>query len=344
MIIKNKVAFVKSVGIIVSVDMGIQNLVFPASAPQKGTIIEYDAATVEGVAPEYNSFANKAKVVSKDGKEVVRLAPVNFNNSISKETIHANAVKFGQNEYGVGSIDTLMQSALTGVGKLHQNARVGLKKIIYEALTTHRITSGFVGVNGAEDIVFNVPALNKEVFDGTIKKYWSNTTSTPLVDVKRAVNAMKVKPRYVIVNDNTYSDFIENAQVLTTDNSSTGEKKNFTINEDIDIEADFFRAGRINFRGVIIDMYVERGVRNTGLGYEPCMANGYVVYAGGNGGSTEFGGIPIAHAGGVDNIAAVYDVQEIIEANPPQHEIIYRSAPLPCIKSGESFFSQKVEA
>jgi hypothetical protein len=309
-----------------------------------GELIEYDMATVDGVAPSYNSFANSANVVSKNGKDVVRLAPVNYNNAISKGVIDANAVKFGETEYGGGTVDAVTQSALDGVGLLHLNRTVGLKAIMYEALTTHQIADGYQGPEGTEDIVFNVPAANKEEFDGTDPKYWSNTDSVPLTDIKRAYTAMLLKPRFVIMNDNTYANFIENAQVLTADDNTSGKKKNYTINEKVDIEADFFRAGRINFEGVILDVYVERGRRYTGSAHVPYMPDGYVVYASGMGGSTEFGGIPVATADGVSNIAGEYDVSEVITQNPPQHNLIYRSAPLPVLKNGEAFFSQKVEA
>ena len=39
-----------------------------------------------------------------------------------------------------------------------------------------------------------------------------------------------------------------------------------------------------------------------------------------------------------------FDVQEIVTQNPPQHLLQYRTAPLPTLKQGEAYFSQKVEA
>lgn len=343
-LIKNQKAFVNAVSTIVAVDNGVIDTFFPGMQLHTTEEIEYDAATVEGVAPEYNSFASTAKVVSKNGKDVVSLKPVNFNNAISKGVIDANAVKFGQNEYGDGTIDAVTESALNGVGKLHLNRLVGTKALVYEALTSHKIAGGFIGTNGTEDIVFPVPAANKEVFDGTTLKYWSDTTnSKPLDDVIRAYNAMKVKPSAVIMNDTTFSYFYDNAQVLTVDNITTGEKKNFTVNENVDPTASFYRAGRIMYKGVAIDVFVERGQRYTGSGYVPFMPNGYVVYASPIG-EMHYGGIPVAENGGVRNIAAEFDVREVISENPPQHNLIYRSAPLPVLKNGNAYFSQKVTA
>ena len=343
-LINNKKEFVKSVGLIVEADRGMINDLFPMVNYQSKEEIVYDSATVEGVSPEYSSFAQTANVVSKDGKDRVTLKPVNFNNAISKETIDADAEQFGQNEYGDGEIDTVMQSALTGVGKLHLNKLVGEKKIAYEAICTHKIVGGHIGANGAEDIVFNVPAGNKEVFDGTTLKYWSDTTNArPLDDMLRAYRAMKIKPTRVIMNDTMYSYFYDNATVFTTDNTSSGIKKNFTVNENVAEGAKYFRAGRVNYKGMIIDVYVETEQRWTGSAYTPFMADGYVVYASPLG-ELNYGGIPVAEAGGVRRMTADFDVQEIITQNPPQHLVMYRSAPLPTLKNGEAYFSQYVIA
>ena len=345
-LINNRKEFVKAISLIVVTDMGVMNDLFPGIKLNTKEEIEYDAAVVEGVSPEYNSFAETAKVITKDGKDRVTLKPVNFNNAISKETIDADAEQFGQNEYGDGTIDATTESALTGIGKHHLNAKVGIKKIIYEALTTHKIVDGYIGVDGKEDIVFPVPAANKEVFDGTVLKYWSAGASValPVTDIERAVKAMKIKPSRVVMNDTTFSNFIANDQVTTADNSTTGTKRNFIQNENVDIEANYYTAGRLILSsGKTIDIKVENEQRFTGAAYTPFLADGYVVYASPLG-VMNYGGIPIAENGGVRRIAAEFDVQEIVTQNPPQHLLQYRTAPLPTLKQGEAYFSQKVEA
>lgn len=344
MIIKQKKIFISAVAAIVLVDLGIQDLVFGETKTMTTDLIEYDSATIEGVSPEYNSFANTANVQRKDGKDTTTLAPVNFNDSIAKGVIDANATKFGENEYGdTAGLSAEVQSALDGVGKLHLNAMVGRKKIMYEALALHKIVGGYITETGREDIVFNVPSDNMEIFDGTTKLYWSNAASKPLTDMKRAISNMKIKPRFAVMNESMYTNFVNNAQVITEANS-TDTAKNFTLNENIDIEKDLFLAGRVMFEGIVLDVYVERGTRFTGSAYVPYMPDGYVSYAGRNGGATYFGGIPVAVKDGVRNISAEFDVDEVIKTDPPQHKVVYRTAPLPVLKNGESFYSQKVEA
>lgn len=345
-IISDKIAFIGGVMTLVNVDMGIQTLVFPKARPQTGSTIEYDTATVEGVAPAYNSFRNASKVVTKDGKDTVRIAPVNYNESISKTAIDANIVKFGENSYDQSMGTPQEQEALEGVAKLYLRTQVGTKAMIYEALTTHKIAKGYQGVSGDEDIVFAVPAANKEVFDGATLKYWSDTTnSKPLDDMVRAVRAMKIPATMVVMNDVMYAYFMANAQVLTADNTSTGKKRNYIVNENVDPNLDFYNAGKVIYMGVVLDVYVEKGSRLLTTGsYAKYLADGYVVYTSPMAGSTEFGGIPVAGNNGVENVASEIDVGEVINQDPPEHKVVYRTAPLPVLKNGHKFFSQYVIA
>jgi len=339
--IKDKKTFVTAVSAMVDVDMGAMDKVFGKPQTVNTELIEYDIATVEGVLPEYNSFRNSANVIVKNGKETVKVAPVNFNDSISKDVIEADAMKFGENEYGDGSVDATMESMLNGVGKLHLNAMVGTKKVAYEALTTFKIANGYQGKNGREDIVFPVPATNKEVLDGTTYKLWDDASSLPLEDITRAYDSMVIKPSFIIMNSATFAKFVGNTTVLTADKE--GEAKNFYTNTNIDGQNDFYMAGKIIYNHVVLDVYVEKGTYKDKTGATlPYLADGYVVYTNERNGQLIYGGIPKASQGGVKRIRAVFDVDEVITVNPPVDEVIYRTAPLPVLKQAEGFYSQKV--
>jgi len=342
-LIKDKISFVRSIGTIVDVDMGVVDKVFGNPIPVSTSLIEYDTATVSGVLPDYNSFRNTANVVSKDGKDTVKIAPVNFNNSISKDAIDAEAMKFGENIYGDGIVDARMEALLNGVGKLHLNALVGTKKIAYEALTTFKIAKGYQGKNGTEDIVFPVPAANKEVLDGTTYKLWSDTANaTPLVDIKRAFDAMLIKPTFIIMNSVTYAYFIANANVLTADDASAGKMKNFYINENVDGTKYFYKAGKIIYNNVIVDVFVENGVYKDKTGAtKKYLEDGYVIYTNAGNGELYYGGIPKAQQGGVRNVRVIFDVDEVLTIDPPMEKVVYRTAPLPVLKTNEGFYSQK---
>jgi len=346
-LIQDKKELVQAVQTVVAVDNTIMNLLFPTERFHVTETIEYDASTVEGVAPSYNSFKNKANVVSKDGFDTVTLNPVNYNESISKTAIEANARKFGENIYGdtAGMVSPIQRSLLDGVSKLELRTQVGKKAIMYEALTTHKIAGGFFGTSGAEDIEFAVPAANKEVLANTGDNlYWDNASAKPLTNLLRIYRAMKVKPTAIVMGSTEYGYFYDNAQIATVDNLTTGEKKNFYVNEAADSSSQAFRAGRINYKGMILDVWVEPQTRLLANGSRtPYMPDKYVVFASNNG-EIHYGGIPVAQNGTVENITAPFDVQEIVEINPPVHEVVYRAAPLPVLKNGEEYYSLKVRA
>lgn len=341
-LINDKKQFVNAVSTIVNVDLGVESKVFPSMMFSKADTIEYDMVTVTGVAPSYNSFANTARVISKNGKDKVTLNPVNFNDSISKTVIDANKEKFGQNEYGEGNVDATTESALNGVGGIRLNHLIGKKKLIYEALTTHQIAGGYQGSNGAEDIVFAVPSANKVEFDGTTagQLYWSNANAKPVTNLLTAYTSMIVKPSMVIMNDIDFGKFYGSSEIRTSDNTSTGTKRNFIMNENIDSESDFYLAGRLMEKGIALDIYVERG--RIGGGATPYLTTGYVVMCSPKG-EMHFGGIPVAEAGGIRMMSTEWDADEVITQNPPQHMVVVRTAPLPVLKNGNAFYSMKVE-
>lgn len=342
-LIPNKKEFVQSVGIIIEVDTTVQDMLFPAVKLHKTQEITYDMAVVEGETVAFNSFANTSKTIVKDGKNVVTIAPVNLNNSISKDEIDANALKFGQSEYGDENIDPEMESALNGVGKIRLNHMATGKAIMYEALTTHQIAGGYTNADGTQDIVFAVPAANKAVFDGSSAKqfYWSDVANAlPVTNIVEAYDAMKVKPSAVVMNSSAYSYFMQNAEVVATAAHAT-KPQNFFINADVNPASEAFRAGRIVHNGVIIDVYVEKQTKKDG---NPFLANGYVVLASPIG-EMNYGGIPVGEVGtGVRNIMAEWDADEVVTLDPPQHKLVVRTAPLPTLKNGEGYYSMKTEA
>jgi len=149
-----------------------------------------------------------------------------------------------------------------------------------------------------------------------------------------------------IMSSDTYGDFYSNGQILTADDTANGRKKNYTENEGVDPESKFFRAGRLRYKEMAIDIYVESDTYKVGATDTLYLPDAYVVLTSRGAGSTEYAGIPVAEKGaeGVYNIAAKVDVREIITLDPPQHKVVHRSAPLPLIKDGNSFYSMKVKA
>lgn len=341
-IVEDKKEFVAGVAVMIDADQGIINDMFPLAKYHTKKEIKYNTARVEGTISAYNSFSNTANVVEKDGKDVVTLTAINLNDSISKETADADYVEFGQNEYGTGNANMEMESALNGVGKIRRNHLATKKAIAYEALTTFMIKDGYVNKDGKQDIVFPVPAANKVVFDGTTagQLYWSNTNAKPLDNIYDAWLKMDIRPTRVIMNHITYSNFYNNAQVNTIDNTTTGIKKNYKENDGAANGAYYYTAGTIMYKGMVIDIKVENQLKSDNT---PYMPSGYVVM-GSPVGEVHHGGIPTVRPDGIEREAKEWDVFEVIERNPPQHEYVVRTGATPILKNGYAYYSMKVEA
>lgn len=338
-IIQSKVAFTKALQNIVKVDMGIQSLLFPKQPAKAGKFIKFDVSNVEGVAPEYNDFKNSPIVVQNEGFDTVTVAPVNYSLAKHKEDIDLETREFGITPEDKDWASARERIALNGVGRLKLNVQVGIKAMIYEAITTGKIKNAYQGKEGIEDIVFNIPTSNIFVNDGTTYKYWDDVDSTPLDDIKRVYDAMTIKPEMVIMGDKEYSLFYDNKQVMDATNSSTGTKRNFIVNEDKS-KKKFKNMGTIMYKGMTIDVYVEKQTRllpdKTRV---PFMAEKKVSFASSGSSTTEFGGIPTVEKGkGVFRVAREELVGEFIKKEPPvSHKIVYQTAPLPLIKNGEAF-------
>jgi len=328
----------KGVSTIVEVDNGIINLLFPVKRRNTTEYIEYDTATVEGVLPEYNSFRNSANVVQKDGWDVVRVAPANFNESITQEAIDAFERQFGQSEEGNGTIDSKTMSILTQLGKLRLRSEVMKKKITYEALTKFKIEKGFVDKNGnVQDIVFGVPTENRKIVSTT----WDDANATPLDDIKNQAKVLKVPPTYCIMNDTTYDYFEGNAQVLTA-NKDDGTRRNFVPNEKVVSGKDLYLAGKIIYRGLILDVYVEKGTYEDKNGVtQKFLPDGEVILASPKG-EFHYGGIPKIANDKPVVLAKEFDVSKVLQQDPPMLKYIYKSAPLPVLKNGNAFGSLQV--
>ena len=347
-LIPKRKTFISAVVSMAVIDMGAQAAIFPDATPRATSLIEFDHVAIENTSAEYHSFAETSKTVEKDGFSTTVYGPLNFNESISKEKIDADARKFGQTEYGEGTVNPEVQAALAGVAKLQKRAMVATKKAMYEAMTLHKITGGYKGSEGFEDIVFAVPVANKKILTNSGSEvYWSDTTNaSPLDNLYAAYKAMLNKPSMGIMSSDTYGDFYSNGQILTADDTATGRKKNYTENENVDPEDKFFRAGRLRYKEMAIDIYVESDTYKVGATDTLYMPDEYVVLTSRASGSTEYAGIPVAETGaeGVRNIAAKVDIREVVTIDPPQHKVVHRTAPLPLIKDGNSFFSLKVKA
>jgi len=329
------------------VDMGVQKEFFPKSFPQvlkENKYIEYDMKTVKGRQRAFNSFHNTANITEGKGFSTVTLAPTNINLSRSLTIVDERLKKFGKSKYDpkYGSGKSQVVGELGE--EMHLDSVITTKFALYEALTTHKIKNGFEDESGKQDIVFAVPANNFEVLDNTAgNEYWDNADAPIPEHIKRAIKATKATA--MILNEQSKGWFFANKNIIINRDNTDG---NFTLSkQEIDLDkTTFYKVGRLDDTptGVKIDVWVEVGVADDINGNEiPYMPDNYVSYLRKGAGSTEYGGIPTVDKSGFKWIMKEFDVDTDIQKNPLKYDLIYRSAPLPVLKDGGKFYTQKVK-
>jgi hypothetical protein len=348
--IPSKIGLIEYVETVETVDMGVQNLLFPKSKPQvllENKFIQYDMREVKGRQRAFNSFHNSANITEGKGYSTVTLAPTNINLSRSLTVVEERLKRFGESQYDkrYGSAKSQIVGEIGS--ELHQDAIITTKFALYEALTTHKIKNGFEDETGFQDIVFAVPANNFEVLDNSEgNEYWDNTDAPILTHIKRAIDSTKAT--IMIMNEQTLGWFFANKQIVKVGANTDG---NFYVNEkakSIDIDSTtFYKVGRLSDvdTQINIDVYVETGTGEDINGDEkPYMPDTYVAYARKGAGSTEYGGIPTVSKNGFKWFMKEFDIDTDIQKNPLKFDLIYRSAPLPVLKDGGKFYTQKVKS
>ena len=331
------------------VDMGIQKLIFPKSKPQRlieNKYIQYDMRATKGRQRAFNSFHNTANITEGQGYSTVTLAPTNINISRSLTVVDERLKRFGESQYDSRFGTPKQQVTAEVAEELHQDAIITTKFAMYEALVFHKIKNGFEDENGFQDIVFAVPANNFEVLDNSSgNEYWDNTDAPILDHIKRAIKATKAT--IMILNEQSLGWFFANKNIIKSGANTDG---NFTENpraRDIDLDkTTFYKVGRLNDieKQINIDVYVEMGVGDNKDGDEtPYMPDNYVVYGRKGAGSTEYGGVPIVGRDGFKWLMKEFDIDTDIGKNPLRFDLIYRSAPLPVLKDGNRFYTQKIK-
>lgn len=342
MAVVNRTSLIASVAIMRTIDNGARDLLFNSQLFFESEKVEFDITTLNGEIAGYNAFSQTAKVVKKDGYDTVSLAPLNINESINITAENTKVKAFGQSKYGGAVTDAAaraLETELNGFAKLKKRGDRAIKKAMYEAMLTGKIV---YGQNGIPEIDFNMPAANKEVETGA--DLWSETTSDPIAKIIAVYDSMDVSPEAVILSETAKTAFLAHAKVTTTDNITTGKKRNLIVDEtETPKGAKFIKIGRLVERPV--DVYVELDTYRDAAG-DPVkyMTDGFVAFGSAGSGQMLYGGIPMGV--GQDIVWEATDMMLTVDTkeNPVSKDRIFKSAPLPTLKNAVAFYSLKVLA
>jgi|GEM_PF-5333323 len=344
-----KTSFIVGARVFKNVDMTMNNIVFPDAMAQTNRLIQFDTQEVTNAVPQYTDFSNSANSVEKDGKSTHTVAPVVFKQSVSEEAGDLQLAKYGETAYSQNPLIPMDDAKMfEPVGKLMQNADVGKLYLAGQSMMFGKILKGYHSTTGVEDIVFPIPAGNFKTLTNTgAELFWTNADSNPLENILARYTSMIKKPTRVIMNDYTYSLFINNKNVFTIGNTSTGKAMNFELNKNITSGSEFFRAGTIlNYGGMTLDVWVQAQTvtLQDGATVQKVILDGYLCYSSDGMASTEYAGIPQINGTKLVAIPEKERVLRDIQEEPASIDYIYITAPLTLVKDGSRFASDIVIA
>lgn len=339
-----RTSLIAAVAILKPVDLSVSGLFFPLGTDSYFTTpeVEFDVVTQNGTSADYNSFSKEANVVKKDGFDTIKLNPLNINESTNITAENSKNRGAGEPQYGgastVATSNGSLQRELDGFGLLRGRGDRAVKKAMYEALMTGKIV---YGQDGIKEIDFNMPAGNKTVLTGT--DIWTDAGANPVASLISVYDGADISPESVVLSETAYAAFIAHATTLTTDNTSTGKKRNFQPADlsTVPSGAKFFKAGRLADRP--LDVYVEQDTYKNSAGTKvKYLSDGFAVFGNADAGQMLFGGIPMLNGENINWVSASMMLKVDTKENPTKVDRIYQSAPLPTLKDASAFYSMKV--
>ena len=332
-----KTTLIPAVAVLRPVDMGAEDLFFSKRRFFGTQEVEFDSVTIDGTTSGYNSFANSAKVVKKDGFDTIRLNPLNINEAINITAENSKNRGFNEPKYG-GSMsggEQAIQNELEGFSKLKARADRTKKRAMYEALTTGKIV---YGQDGIAEIDFNMPVANKEVLTGT--DLWSDTDSDPVAKLVEIYDGMIDAPTDAILSQSAYQAFIGHSRVRFGADAN-GKIANVNKNAVASAKGSkFIFVGTLADRPLDLWLEIDTYVDSAGA-RQKYLTDGFVVIGSSTQAEMLYGGIPTVIGDNVEWQVAEFLPAVATETNPAKVDRIYKTAPLPTLKNGGSFYSLK---
>ena len=335
-----RTTLIPAVAVLRPVDMGAEELFFGQRTYFDTQEVEFDAATLDGTTASYNSFANTANVVKKDGFDTITLNPLNINESINITADNQRNRGVGATKYmPEGSGNQALRTELEGFGKLKARADRARKKAMYEAMLTGKIQ---YGQNGIAEIDFNMPAGNIEVETGT--DLWTDAGSDPITKLISVYDGMDVTPEAVIMSQAALTAFNNHADVRYHSDSDGKPADVIKYTGDIKAGAKFIKVGRLVDRPLDIYLEIDTYFKSDGTTRTDYLAAGFCVFGGSESGQMLFGGVPMLSGDNITWEATEFIPSVDTQNNPVKIDRIFRSSPLPTLKNSKGFYSLKVTA
>jgi len=354
-----KVSIIAAVAVLETVDMTAINMVFPAEYTHDAAKIEFDRYNAGVEIASKGSFDAQAGVVGKDGFQTITVTPMQINESITDGVINVGKKRIGETVYGdkkgiTAGMQRSVENEMKGFQKLKLRAERLIKKSGYEVLITGKLV---VSADGIPTDELDYGLTNKVVNDNaTAGIYqWNDTTnSNPIEQLEKyALGMGKFGVNAYILGHEAHGAFIKHPKVLTTGNTTTGKKANFTNATEAQTASKstdtfIFVGTTAGDYGKVLEIYVELDQYNDGSSDVYYMDKNYAVgFRRGNEENAQrhYGLIPIATCEGENVEVKAFEGKEWIDGETKKDPVgikrYYRSSPLLTMNQPKGFVSIK---
>jgi len=354
-----KISIIAAVAVLETVDMTAVNMIFPAEYTHASKKIEFDRYNAGIEIATKGSFDAQAGVVGKDGFQTITVNPMEINESITDAPKNLGKKRIGETVYGdkkgiSAGLQRSVENEMKGFGKLKLRAERLMKKSAYDVLVTGKLV---VSADGLPTDELDFGLTNKVVNDNaTAGQYqWFDTTnSNPIEQLENySLNMGKYGFDTVILGFEAHKAFIRHPKVLTTDNTTTGKKANFTNAANAEkmsksTDTLIFVGTTAGDYGKVIEVYVELDQYNDGSSDIYYMDKNYVVGFKRNNeenAQRHYGYIPVATGEGENVEISMFEGKEHIDGETKKDPVgvkrYYRSSPLLTMNQPKAFVSIK---
>lgn len=354
-----KISIIAAVAVIEMVDMTAINMAFPAEFTHDAKKIEFDRYGAGIEIASKGSFDAQAGIVKKDGFQTITVNPMEVNESITDGVINVGKKRIGETVYGdkkgiTAGKQRSLENEMKGFGKLKKRAERLMKKSGFDVLVTGKVV---VSADGIPTDEIDYGLTNKVVNDNSTAGIyqWNDTTnSNPINQLESyALSMGQFSVNTFILGFEAHKAFIKHPKVLTSDNTTTGKKANFT-NATKDQTASkstdtfIFVGTTAGDYGKVLEIYVELDQYNDGSTDVYYMDKNYAVgfrRFNEDNAQRHYGLIPIATGEGDNVEVSSFEGKEWIDGETKKDPVgikrYYRSSPLPTMNQPRAFVSIK---
>ena len=319
-ILQNRIKLINAVREIDKIDMGVEEFFVSNRTRTNASVIEYDIEEDKIIIAANRKFTESAEIVGRGTGDTVRVSPFFINRKVTFPEIEGYIKELTDNPYQKVNNAKIVGTANAVFEVCHKGALVRRKKIIAGFMQKLKLTE-------AEDLTdadFKIDTSKRVTIKTT--GTWDKPNAPVMEDLIKLKENTENTATLVVVNQNTYAMMVANGGLRTADNNSTGQVRNFMIDEKANTDKEFYKAGRIIDPRLMLDVYIWNSTKDK----QTYIEDGYVFASRKDSMQAAFCGIYTRLAPKTDAVVIPVDwsIEKIHMDDPVVDALVYKSAPI----------------